>query len=73
MVNSDVCNRQEAEDITSAVLEGADAFILSHETSIGKHPVDAVIQLAKSIAEGENIIDYEQVYNEVRADSMRHS
>jgi pyruvate kinase len=28
MVASDACNRQEAEDITSAVLEGADAFIL---------------------------------------------
>jgi pyruvate kinase len=44
--------------------------ILAHETSIGKYPEDAVIQLAKSIAEGENIYDYEQVYNDMRQDSM---
>ncbi len=45
-------------------------MILAHETSIGKYPEDAVIQLAKSIAEGENIYDYEQVYNDMRQDSM---
>jgi pyruvate kinase len=45
--------------VTSAVLEGVDAFILSHETAIGKYPIDSVIQLAKCIAEGENILDYE--------------
>lgn len=66
MVNSDSCTRGEAEDVTSAVLEGADAFMLCHETSIGKYPIDSVIQLAKCIAEGENILDYEQVYQEVR-------
>jgi pyruvate kinase len=59
MVNKDIGTSQEAEDITSAVLEGADAFILSMETSIGNYPCEAVIQLAKAIAEGENIIDYE--------------
>jgi pyruvate kinase len=32
---------------------------LTHETSIGKYPVLSVIQLAKAIAEGENIIDYD--------------
>ena len=72
MVDKDMGTRQEAEDITSTVMDGADAFILSHETSIGKFPVDAVIQLAKSIAEGENIIDYEQVYNDIRQDSVKN-
>ena len=70
MVDKEIGSRSEAEDITSAVLEGADAFILSHETSIGKYPIEAVIQLAKAIAEGENIIDYEQVYNDIRQDSI---
>lgn len=73
MVSKEISTRAEAEDITSAVLEGADAFVLSHETSIGKYPVDAVIQLAKSIAEGENILDYEQAYNEVRSDAMNNA
>jgi pyruvate kinase len=66
MVNSQTASRSDAEDVTSAVLEGVDSFILSHETSIGQYPEDSVIQLAKCIAEGENIYDYEQVYNDMR-------
>ena len=73
MVLKDQATSNEAQDITSAVLEGADAFILSHETSIGKYTTEAVIQLAKAIAEGENIIDYEQVYSELKAEAMKHS
>jgi pyruvate kinase len=73
MVKEGAAHRQDAEDVTSGVLEGIDAFILSHETSIGKYPVDATIQLAKCIAEGENILDYEQVYNDVRADAVNNS
>lgn len=59
MINSDQANRTDAEDVTSSILEGVDSFILSHETSVGKYPVQAVIQLAKCIAEGENIYDYD--------------
>ena len=59
MVKDPTAHRQDAEDVTSAVLEGVDAFILSHETSIGKYPIEATVQLAKCIAEGENILDYE--------------
>lgn len=73
MIKEGAAHRQDAEDVTSGVLEGIDAFILSHETSIGKYPVDATIQLAKCIAEGENILDYEQVYNDVRADAVNNS
>lgn len=39
MITKDQGTRGEAEDITSAVLEGADAFVLTHETSVGKYPV----------------------------------
>jgi pyruvate kinase len=73
MISEPTAHRQDAEDVTSGVLEGIDAFILSHETSVGKHPIDAVVQLAKCIAEGENILDYEQVYNEVRADAVTNA
>jgi pyruvate kinase len=41
------------------VIEGADVFILSHETSVGRYPIDATILLAKAIAEAENVYDYE--------------
>lgn len=43
MIQEGAAHRQDAEDVTSGVLEGIDAFILSHETSIGKYPVDATI------------------------------
>ena len=73
MIKESNAHRQDAEDITSAVLEGVDAFILSHETSTGKYPIEACVQLAKCIAEGENIIDYEQVYNDIRQDSVNNA
>ncbi len=52
-------SRQEMTEITTATLDGADSFVLSHETSIGHFGIDAVMSVAKAIAEGENIFDYE--------------
>ena len=43
MVKNKEGTREEAEDITSTVLEGADAFILTRETSNGAQPTEAVI------------------------------
>jgi pyruvate kinase len=43
MVSLSSAHRRDAEDVTSGVLEGIDAFILSHETSIGKYPVAATV------------------------------
>jgi len=68
MVDSAGCTRNEANDISQAVLEGTDVLILSHETSVGKHSVEAVIQLSKSISEAESIYDHEQAFADVRAD-----
>lgn len=66
MTNNIIDARQQTQDVSAAVLEGADAFILSHETSCGPNAVDATILLAKSIAEAENVYDHETVYNELR-------
>jgi len=52
------------------VLEGADVFILSHETSIGRNPIEATILLAKSIAEAENIFDHEKAYQDMRSQAI---
>lgn len=43
MIKTNKCSLSDSADITNAVLEGADAFILSHETSIGLNPKESVI------------------------------
>lgn len=60
----------ETNEISTQVLEGADVFILSHETSVGKYGLEATVLLAKAIAEAENVFDYEQAFQDVRNASV---
>ncbi|MDG6920226.1 MAG: pyruvate kinase [Nitrososphaerota archaeon] len=45
MVSSPVPSRAEVTDVSTAILEGTDAVMLSDETTVGKYPVEAVKML----------------------------
>ncbi|HUX97893.1 MAG TPA: pyruvate kinase [Bacteroidales bacterium] len=47
--------RAEANDVANAVLDGADALMLSGETSVGKYPVETINSMQRIINYTENV------------------
>lgn len=54
MINSLTPTRAEVNDVANSVMDGADAVMLSGETSIGKHPVEVIKTMSKILKSVEN-------------------
>ncbi len=69
MITNFAPTRAEVNDVANAVLDGADAVMLSGETSVGKYPVKVIEAMTKIIS---NVEAEESIYYKEHAPSLKN-
>jgi pyruvate kinase len=70
MVSSPRPTRAEVSDVAAAILQGTDAVMLSEETAVGDHPVEAIAVMDRIARETEPDLRYgDWLFNRVATDA----
>ncbi|MGI9556453.1 MAG: pyruvate kinase [Solirubrobacterales bacterium] len=69
MVTSDRPTRAEVADVANAIYDGTDAVMLSEETAVGEHPIEAVRMMDRIARETEPELPYgDWLFNRVEVE-----
>jgi pyruvate kinase len=67
MRNNKQPTRAEVSDVANSVMDGADALMLSAETSTGENPIEAIKMMKKIILGSEKFMQLSTLYGNTRA------